>query len=107
MNPYIDEVFLHGLRRIARLVCKQFDLEPKSIKLFEYDDPEAKRSWGLCYPDGSIKISLRGRRKRICKIETMVDTLLHELAHLKHRNHSKAFHKYYRRLVYWTHKNLF
>jgi hypothetical protein len=52
--------------------------------------------YGICYQDGSIRIRLRhARTGRLLKESSLVDTLCHELAHLKHFNHSQRFYRYY------------
>jgi hypothetical protein len=53
--------------------------------------------YGICYADGLIRIRLRHAvTGRLLKESSLVDTLCHELAHLKHFDHSPRFWKFYR-----------
>ena len=85
------------LRRDADLICAHFGLRYRAI------DPEranVKRRYGICYDDGSIKIRLRhARTGESLKYSSLVNTLCHELAHLRHFDHSQRFQAYYERLL--------
>ena len=88
---------IERLRRDADRICAQFGLEYASI------DPEranVKRRYGICYSDGSIKIRLRHvYTGEPLKYSSLVNTLCHELAHLKHFDHSPRFQAYYLKLL--------
>ncbi len=88
------------LRRDARLIAAHFGLEYEGI------DPEnarVKRRYGACFSDGRIKIRLtHARTGRPLKYSSMVDTLCHELAHLKHFNHGPRFKAFYFRILDWA-----
>ena len=50
--------------------------------------------YGVCYEDGAIRIRLRhARTERLLKESSLVDTLCHELAHLRYLNHGLRFRK--------------
>ncbi len=88
------------LRRDARRIATHFGLEYEGI------DPEnarVKRRYGACFSDGRIKIRLtHARTGRPLKYSSMVDTLCHELAHLKHFNHGPRFKAFYFRILDWA-----
>jgi hypothetical protein len=59
-----------------------------------------KRRLGVCFRDGTIRIRLfHARTGRPLKYSSLVDTLCHELAHLRHFNHGKRFQAFYRRIL--------
>ena len=47
-----------------------------------------KRRWGECHPDGKLRFNWR---LILCPPMVIDYVVVHELAHLKHRNHSKRF----------------
>jgi hypothetical protein len=56
--------------------------------------------YGICYEDGEIRIRLRhARTGRLLKESSLVDTLCHELAHLRHLDHSERFRRLYVRIL--------
>jgi hypothetical protein len=56
--------------------------------------------YGICYEDGEIRIRLRhAKTGRLLKESSLVDTLCHELAHLRHLDHGARFRSLYRRIL--------
>ena len=52
--------------------------------------------YGICYSDGTIKIRLRHAvTGKPLKYSSLVNTLCHELAHLRHFNHGPRFKAFY------------
>jgi predicted metal-dependent hydrolase len=52
--------------------------------------------YGVCYADGAIRIRLRhATNGRPLKYSSLVNTLCHELAHLRHFNHGPRFKAFY------------
>lgn len=88
---------MRRLRRDAQILGHFFSLRLGSV---EAERPNVKRRYGVCYSDGSIRIRmLHVRTGQLLKYSSLVDTLCHELAHLRHFDHGQAFQVFYRRLL--------
>ncbi len=88
---------LERLRRDARLLAERFRLPLRGL---DAESPRVKRRYGICYDDGTIKIRLRHVRSgELLKHSGLVDTLCHELAHLRHFDHGLRFQTLYRRIL--------
>ena len=62
--------------------------------------PAVRRRYGICYEDGRIRIRLRHATTRaLLKYSGLIDTLCHELAHLRHFNHGREFETLYRQIL--------
>lgn len=85
------------LERDAARIARVFGLRYRSI---EPERPQVKRRLGVCYRDGSIRIRLsHATTGRALKYSSLVDTLCHELAHLRHFNHGRRFQALYRQIL--------
>ena len=92
-----DSDTLEKLRGYAVELATRFGLKYTSIQA-EVDGVVAH--YGICYADGSIRIRLRhATTGRLLKESSLVDTLCHELAHLKHFDHSPRFRRFYERVL--------
>lgn len=94
-----DEAYeaLSRLRKIGFELARAFELRFASI---EAEQEGVNEHYGVCYRDGVIRIRLRhAKTGRMLKESSLVDTLCHELAHLRHFDHSPRFHRYYRRIL--------
>jgi hypothetical protein len=70
------------------------------LRSLEAERPNVRRRYGVCYSDGSIRVRLRhATTGRLLKYSGLVDTLCHELAHLRYFNHGERFQTYYRRIL--------
>jgi predicted metal-dependent hydrolase len=88
---------LECLRRDAARISGRFGLSYRSI---EAERANVRSRYGICYSDGSIRIRLRhATTGRPLKYSSLVDTLCHELAHLRHFNHGPRFQAFHRRLL--------
>jgi hypothetical protein len=77
------------LNRDAEQIARRFDLRYQSI---EAERANVKRRYGICYEDGVIKIRLRHAvTRRPLRYSSLVSTLCHELAHLRHFHHGIRF----------------
>jgi len=92
-----DSDALEKLRRYAVELSAHFSLHYSSI---EAEAEGVVEHYGICYADGRIRIRLRhATTGRLLKESSLVDTLCHELAHLKHFDHSPRFRRYYERVL--------
>ena len=64
-------------------MAKELGFAPKAIRI-----SRAKRRWGSCSAKGNINLSLRLAQLPPSLIDYVI---LHELCHLHHHDHSKAF----------------
>ncbi|MBW2272387.1 MAG: M48 family metallopeptidase [Deltaproteobacteria bacterium] len=91
---------LTRLERDARRICARFDLR---YRVLEAERANVKARYGICYSDGTIKIRLRhATTGQPLKYSSLVSTLCHELAHLRHFNHGPRFQDFYARLLAWS-----
>jgi hypothetical protein len=96
----VNRVLMGRLERDARRICARFGLRYRAL---EAERANVKRRYGICYSDGTIKIRLRhANTGRPLKYSSLVNTLCHELAHLRHFNHGEVFQQFYDRLLEWS-----
>jgi predicted metal-dependent hydrolase len=92
-----DAEALEKLRTMAVKLAAHFRLRYTAI------DAEAEgvvQHYGICYADGRIRIRLRhATTGRLLKESSLVDTLCHELAHLKHFDHSLRFRRFHEKVL--------
>jgi hypothetical protein len=91
---------LARLTRDAERICARFGLR---YRVLEAERANVKARYGICYSDGTIKIRLRhATTGQPLKYSSLVNTLCHELAHLRHFDHSPRFQDFYARLLAWA-----
>lgn len=77
----------------ALRIARRFGLRYRSITA---ERANVTSRYGVCYSDGAIKIRLRHAvTGRPLKYSSLVNTLCHELAHLRHFNHGPRFKAFY------------
>jgi predicted metal-dependent hydrolase len=90
-------LLIESLNRDAERIAQRFSLRFKSV---EAERANVKRRYGVCYSDGAIKIRLRHAvTGRPLKYSSLVNTLCHELAHLRFFNHGPRFKAFYLQLL--------
>jgi predicted metal-dependent hydrolase len=88
-----EESFVHWYKvRAYQIICAQVDeyakqhgFSPKQVKI-----TSAKTRWGSCSPNGTLNFTWR---LVMAPIEVIDYVVVHELAHLRVKNHSKKFWK--------------
>jgi predicted metal-dependent hydrolase len=91
-----DELLLR-LNRDGASIAAHFGLRYRAI---EAERPRVKRRYGVCYADGTIRIRLAHAASGApLKYSSLVNTLCHELAHLRHFNHGVRFQRLYREIL--------
>jgi hypothetical protein len=97
MDPREARTLIERLNRDAARIAERFGLRYRSI---EAERANVKSRYGVCYADGRIRIRLRhAATGRSLKYSSLVNTLCHELAHLRHFNHGPRFKVFYLRLL--------
>ncbi len=85
LRTLLDDLLMERVQRTARWFQRASDLKPSVIRL-----GNARSRWGSCSPSGGIMIN----RKLVHAPVNIIDYItLHELMHLRHRNHSSLFWK--------------
>ena len=88
------------IHRDAERIATRFGLRYRTI---EAERTNVKSRYGICYDDGTIKIRLRhATTGKPLKYSSLVSTLCHELAHLRHFNHGPRFRTFYFQLLEWS-----
>ena len=92
-----DETAMARLRRYGEDLGRRFELRYQAL---EPERDGVFAHYGICYEDGLIRIRLRhAKTGRLLKQSSLVDTLCHELAHLRHLDHSLRFRRLYLRIL--------
>lgn len=79
--------------RASELFEKRLDRWEDSLKRYDVKRPEVrirrmKRRWGSCSPQGKILLNTELAKAPVHCVDYVI---VHELCHLKHPNHSRAF----------------
>ena len=92
-----ERAVLERLRADARILASAYRLPLRSV---QPERPQVRRRYGICYDDGSIRVRLHHNRTgQLLKYSSLVDTLCHELAHLKHFDHGRRFYAFYEKVL--------
>ena len=100
MDRSTARALIQRLNRDAERIADRFGLRYRSVAA---ERANVKSRYGVCYSDGAIKIRLRhATTGRPLKYSSLVNTLCHELAHLKHFNHGERFREFYLQLLEYS-----
>lgn len=99
-DPAERRAILGRLRRDAAAIASAFDLSLRELRPARAD---ARTFYGLCDEDGRIRIRLNHiQTGRPLRYSSLINTLCHELAHLRHFHHGPDFRDFYRRMLAWS-----
>lgn len=88
---------IERIRSDAALIAPKFGLEYAAIQA---ERKNVKRRYGVCFTDGVIKIRLSHiSTAKPLKYSSLISTLCHELAHLRHFNHGSSFQRLYHEVL--------
>jgi hypothetical protein len=97
MHDYRELV--ERLRADATRVAEHFELPPFEL---DADRPDARDRYGVCFDDGRIRVRLiHVRTGRALRYSALIDTVVHELAHLRHMNHGPRWEALYEKMLGW------
>lgn len=94
------EALLKRLQHDAFRIASHFGLKYRAVAA---ENPKVKSRYGICFEDGLIKIRLNhAKTGQPLKYSSLIDTLCHELAHLRHFNHGPEFREFFFELLGWA-----
>jgi predicted metal-dependent hydrolase len=97
MDRSTRRALIEQLARDGERLAADFGLRYRAI---EAEPTHVRSRYGVCYADGTIRIRLRHAcTGRPLKYSSLVNTLCHELAHLRHFNHGPRFKALYLRIL--------
>jgi hypothetical protein len=95
------EELLGRLRADAARVAERFKIR-KPFRL-DADRPDARSRYGICHDDGLILVRLVNvRTGKPLKYSALVDTVVHELSHLRYMDHGQRWESLYDRMLAWA-----
>lgn len=89
-----DWYTLHGSKKVEerlQIYCPKMQLEPSDVVI-----KEQQKRWGTCTSDGTIYLNWR---IMMAPMQIIDYVLVHELAHLKHQNHSPEYWRFVRSIL--------
>lgn len=89
--PFYRQITHYWVHHFADLYSSKWQLTYKSIRI-----NSAKTRWGSCGANNTLNFSWRLAMTPLLSIEYVV---AHELAHIKHHNHSKAFWQFLEQMM--------
>jgi predicted metal-dependent hydrolase len=100
VDPLLRGELMARLNRDAVAIALRFGLR---YRVIEPERPRVKRRYGVCYRDGTIRIRLaHARTGEPLRYSSLVATLCHELAHLRHFDHGPRFRAFNETILAWA-----
>jgi predicted metal-dependent hydrolase len=100
VDPLLRAELMARLNRDAVAIALRFGLR---YRVIEPERPRVRRRYGVCYADGTIRIRLaHARTGEPLRYSSLVATLCHELAHLRHFNHGPRFRAFNQTVLEWA-----
>lgn len=97
MDRTTARTLIERLNRDAQRIARPHGLRYRAVQA---ERANVTSRYGICYDDGVIKIRLRHAvTGRPLRYSSLVNTLCHELAHLRHFNHGLRFRAFYLQLL--------
>ena len=97
MERVVRRQLLARLNRDATRIAARFGLRYRTVAA---ERAGVRRRYGSCHDDGTIRIRLEHARTGApLRYSSLMDTLCHELAHLRYWNHNARFRAYHRKLL--------
>jgi predicted metal-dependent hydrolase len=97
MDRRTSRLLIERLNRDGEQIARRFGLRYKAIVA---ERANVTSRYGACFDDGTIKIRLRHAvTGSPLKYSSLVNTLCHELAHLRHFHHGDTFKDFYQQIL--------
>ena len=97
LNKHHYLKILEYLQRDAEIIARKFKLREFTLHV---ERPNVRNRYGVCYDDGTIRIRFHDLRSgKTLRYSSLIDTLCHELAHLRYFNHGERFQRLYKRML--------
>jgi predicted metal-dependent hydrolase len=97
MDRRTARLLIERLNQDGEQLARQFGLRYKAIVA---ERANVTSRYGACFDDGTIKIRLRHVvTGKPLKYSSLVNTLCHELAHLRHFHHGESFKAFYQQIL--------
>ncbi len=95
-----EKKLLAKIRKDGRRIARRFRLRYLAIL---QESPRVRSRYGSCDEDRIIRLRLRRLRdRRFLRYPNLINTLCHELAHLKHMDHSRNFKRLNEIILKWA-----
>ena len=115
MSRWLQKEIVHVLDKLGKKICKKFGYQYSNIKRLHPNDGEDRTTvQGYITVDKKeIRISLKKTKTRFHSMQDLVDTLVHEIAHIKDTDntvedkHDAAWKERYGEMKKWTRKYIY
>jgi hypothetical protein len=106
----IEKELIRFLKRIAKILGNKFSLRYNSLEAMRKNDNLWKKSDAYCTEDREIRIKIKNRNG-YKTIEYLIDSLVHEMAHLsddfsRRYSHGIEWEDRYKAMMSWVKDNI-